>query len=93
MSDTSKSMEKIVLSMGIGFLTIVGLFFFVIFNTLVGAIAGWIVGLFFGDTILGILAQLGVKGVTMWQFGAFLGFIGGFLKTKTTVIKSKLSDD
>ena len=61
-----------------------GIFLFVIFGTLLGAVAGWIVGLVFSDTILGVLAQLGVKGITMWQFGAFMGFVGGFLKTKVS---------
>jgi hypothetical protein len=49
-----------------------------------GAFAGWVVGLFFADTILGIAGQLGIRNVTMWQLGAFLGFVGGFLKTKVT---------
>lgn len=61
-----------------------GVFLMVIFGTLMGAVAGWIVGLFFGETILSILGQLGVRNVTMWQFGAFMGFVGGFLKTKVT---------
>lgn len=59
-----------------------GNFLFVIFGTLLGAVAGWIVGLFFGETILGILAQMGIHSITMWQFGAFMGFVGSFLKTK-----------
>lgn len=61
-----------------------GVFFFVILGTLMGGLAGWTVGLVFGDTILGIFAQLGIKGVTMFQIGAFLGFVGGFLKTKVS---------
>lgn len=65
-------------------LAISGIFFFVIIGTLFGALAGWTVGLVFGDTILGILSQIGIRNVTMWQFGAFMGFIGGFLKTKVT---------
>ena len=69
-------------------LTIGGIFLFVIFGTLMGAIAGWVVGLFFGDTILGILQQLDITDISMWQYGAFMGFVGGFLKTKTTVSKT-----
>ena len=61
-----------------------GIFFFVIINTFMGGLAGWVVGLVFGETILSILAQLGIHGVTMFQFGAFMGFVGGFLKTKVT---------
>lgn len=61
-----------------------GIFMFVIFGTLLGGVAGWIVGLFFADTILGIASQLGIKNVTMFQLGAFMGFFGGFLKMKVT---------
>lgn len=65
-------------------ITIGGLFFLIVLNTLMGSLAGWVVGLFFGDTILGILGQLGVHNIVMWQYGAFMGFTGGFLKTKVT---------
>lgn len=73
---------------GLGLLTFLGvsafLVFFIIAGTLFGAIGAWVVGYFFGDTILGILGQLGVHHVTMWQFGAFLGFVGGFFQPVTT---------
>lgn len=69
-----------------------GIFFFVIFGTLLGGVAGWTVGLIFGETILGIVGQLGVHNITMFQFGAFMGFVGGFLKTKVTAtVESKKS--
>lgn len=42
-------------------------------------IFGWIVGWFFGETFLAIFAQIGITGFSMWQIGAFLGFIGSFL--------------
>lgn len=77
-------MEKLATAFGGVALAIGGIFFFVIFGTFLGALSGWIVGLVFGDTILGILGQIGIKGVTMFQFGAFMGFVGGFLKTKVT---------
>ena len=77
-------MEKMATAFGAIALGIGGIFFFVIFGTLLGGIAGWIVGLVFSDTILGILAQIGIKNVTMFQFGALMGFVGGFLKTKVT---------
>ncbi len=77
MDGMAKAFGGVALAMG-------GIFFFVIFGTLLGGIAGWIVGLVFGETILGIIGQLGVHNVTMFQFGSFLGFIGGFLKTKVT---------
>lgn len=71
-------------------LAVGGIFLLVILGTLFGALAGWIVGLVFGDTILLIAAKLGIDGIAMWQFGAFLGFVGGFLKTKVTAeVKAK----
>ena len=72
-----------------GFAALGGIFVFAMISPLFGGIAGWVVGLFFGDTILGILGQLGVHNVTMFQFGAFMGFVGGFLKTKVTAQISK----
>lgn len=69
----------------VAFLFVPFMFFFAIsLATVFGAIGGWFIGLFFGNTILGILSQLGVHNVAMWQFGAFLGFVGGFFKTSVT---------
>lgn len=59
------------------FLTIFGC----ILSTLAGGISAWIVGLFFEDTILGVFATLGIKGLSMFQIGAFLGFVAGFFKS------------
>ena len=53
-------------------------------NVFIGALFGWVVGLFFGNTILGILAQIGISGISMWQFGAFLGFIASFFRNMIT---------
>lgn len=66
--------------MGVAFLGLLG----VVLGTLFGAIGGWFVGLFFGEIILGVLAKIGLTGVTMWEFGATLGFVGGFFKTIVT---------
>lgn len=54
----------------------------VILGTFFGGVAGWIVGLFFTDTIMQTLNRIGVDtmGMTMWQLGATLGFISGFFK-------------
>lgn len=53
-----------------------------ILGVLFGAFAGWVVGLFFAETILGFLSRMGmdIAGLAMWQVGAALGFIGGFFK-------------
>lgn len=64
-----------------------GLVFLVpILGVLFGAFSGWVVGLFFTDTILGFLARLGVDtdGLAVWQVGAAMGFLGGFLKTSVS---------
>jgi len=45
---------------------------------LMGALFGWVTGWFFGSTILGIMNDLGISGYSMWQLGAFLGFVGSF---------------
>jgi hypothetical protein len=56
------------------------------FNALMGAVAGWTVEIFWGDTILRTLRSVGLPaGTTMWQLGATLGFVGSFLRTRTTV--------
>lgn len=68
---------------GIFFFGLIVAFIAPIISTLFGAFAGWIVGLVFEDAIMGFLARIWVKveGLTMWQLGAALGFIGGYLKT------------
>lgn len=56
-----------------------------VIGTLFGAVIGWVVGLFFGKAILGVLACIGIKGFSMWQIGAALGFIGGFFTRKVNI--------
>ena len=56
-----------------------------VISTFFGAVIGWFVGLFFGKAILGILACVGIKGFSMWQIGAALGFIGGFFTRKINI--------
>lgn len=59
-------------------------------STFFGGVAGWIVGLAFEDInlgILGILAQLGITNVTMFQVGAFLGFVTSFLTENIKISK------
>lgn len=56
-----------------------------VISTLFGAVIGWVVGLFFGKAILGVLACIGIKGFSMWQIGAALGFIGGFFTRKVNI--------
>lgn len=44
----------------------------------IGALFGWVIGCFFSATFLGLLSQIGITGFSMWQIGAFLGFVGSF---------------
>ena len=81
-------MDDFIKGLGLALVAAGGIFLFVILGTCLGAVAGWLVGLVFSDTILGILDQLNIRGIAMWEFGAFMGFVGGFLKTKTTVSAS-----
>lgn len=58
------------------------LFFAPLIGVLGGAFVGWVVGLFFADTIYAFFAAVGINaaGLAMWQIGASLGFIGGFFR-------------
>jgi presenilin-like A22 family membrane protease len=55
-------------------------------GTLLGAFTGFVVGLFFEESILDFLHRAGVNtiGLPLWQVGASMGFLGGFLKTSVT---------
>ena len=70
----------------LGNLVLVAGFMFLgcVLGTLFGAFAGWVVGLFFGKTILSFFAALGITGFKMWQIGAVLGFVGGFFRSSST---------
>lgn len=68
--------------------------FLMVLNVLFGAISGWLIGLFFGNTIIGVLDCVGISGFSMWEIGAFMGFIAGFFRKMITfnsnkVLKSK----
>ena len=67
--------------MAVGFVMLI--IVMVILGTFFGGVAGWIVGLFFTDTIMQTLNRIGVDtmGMTMWQLGATLGFVSGFFKS------------
>ena len=66
-------------------ITVGVVFFFALpFVTLLSGCAAWIVGLFFGDTILGVLAKFGIHGISMWEIGVTLGFLGSFVKSSCT---------
>lgn len=74
-------MDKSVKIFGTAVLFLGALVFVIPLATTFGAVAGYIVGLFFGDTILSVVGKMGLHDVTMWQLGACAGFFGGFLRT------------
>ena len=71
---------------------VVGLFFFFpLLATFIGYWVGWVVGMFFEETIRNVLLSFGVdsSNYTIAQLGATLAFIGSFFKsTNTTSTKS-----
>jgi hypothetical protein len=77
---------KLLIAIGTVCAAFLGILIVAPLSTLFGAVAGWAVGLFFGGTVLGLLGQVGVHDVTMWQVGAFLGFLAAFFKN--TQVKS-----
>ena len=56
----------------------------VLLHVILSAIFSWVIGLFFGEAILGILAQIGISGYSMWQIGAFIGFVASFFSKYIT---------
>ncbi len=49
-------------------------------GALIGGVCGLIVSVFFGNAILAVAHHF-APGVTMWQLGAFLGFVSAFFRT------------
>lgn len=56
-------------------------------ETFFAGVGAWIIGWFFGDTILGIFAQLGISNVSMFDLGLFLGFISSLLHVSVSLKK------
>ncbi len=77
-------MEKSIAAIIVGILATAGIVILIPLGTLFGAVCGSIVGWFFGDSILYVTDLLGLHNVTMWQYGAFLGFTGGFFRTSVS---------
>lgn len=77
--------EKLAEVFGSGIMFAAGLIVLAPIGTAFGALAGWTTGMIFGQTILGVLGKLGLHDVAMWQIGATAGFLGVYLRTKTSV--------
>lgn len=83
------TLETVTKIVGAGVLFVAALIVVAPLNALAGAIAGWTVELFWGDAILRTLRAVGLPDrVSMWHLGATLGFVGSFLRTRTTVSKA-----
>lgn len=74
-------MENLAKIFGGVLLTICALLPLLCASTLVGAVAGWAVGLFFQGSFDRVLPQIGIH-ASLWDIGAVSGFFGGFLRTK-----------
>ena len=64
---------------------VVGPLLLVVFHVLIGAISGWFIGLFTGDSFLEILSKIGITNCTMWEFGVFMGFLSSFFRNFLTL--------
>jgi len=67
--------------LGVGVLLLVGS----LVGAFFGMIGGWIVGWAFDETMQKLLVNvLGLKDVVMWELGAMMGFVGGFIRSSTS---------
>lgn len=61
---------------------------FILFIPTICALAigfsAWLAGLFVGDEVLKVLSIVGIKTLTMWDIGCFVGFFGGLVYNKPT---------
>lgn len=55
-----------------------------ILGTALGALAGWVVGIFFAETMATVMLAIFGATVEVWQLGAFLGFVGGYVRSIQT---------
>jgi hypothetical protein len=83
-------MEPLAKVGGIVFLGLGLLFVAPIIAVFFGALSGWIIGLVFTGEVMKVLSRFGVDtvGLSMWELGAGLGFVGSFFKSSFTAKKS-----
>ncbi|NBX86328.1 MAG: hypothetical protein EBQ80_03680 [Proteobacteria bacterium] len=74
-------------------LVLIFMFILPLFGAAIGYFCGWVVSLVFNDIILSTLARMGMKtdGLFLSHLGATLGFVGGFLKSSTSISTDKKS--
>jgi hypothetical protein len=76
----------------IGIVAIIGAVALIFFSPLMGALSGmfaaWVFNMFFPHTMAALLAWFGWK-LSASQFGAAIGFVGGFLKSTSSSSSSK----
>ncbi len=81
------TMKDLLVVIGGAVVVVGGLIVLPMLGAFFGGVGGWLVGIAFGDAILGTLAACGIKGLSMWQLGVTLGFLSGYFKSSTTVNK------
>lgn len=78
-------MDKIFEVFGAVVVMAVMLFIVALLGTLLGAGAGWAVGMVFGQTFAIALAHVGIADMQLWQVGAVLGFVSVFFSRHVRV--------
>jgi hypothetical protein len=53
-------------------------------STIMGYCCGWMVGIFFEETVANVMLALGSPKVAMTEIGAACGFVGGFFRSTST---------
>ena len=65
-----------------------------VLGTAVGAFTGWVVGLTpLGPAVIKIWFSLTGVECELWELGAFLGFVSGFVKGIVTIKKKERGDE
>ena len=81
--------EKLVALLSFSIVFCAALLIMALLACAVGWLGGWTVSLFFNDTILSVLAQFGLRNVTLPELGCTGGFVSAFFRTHTTLRKEK----
>lgn len=88
----NKVVNNILITIGAVVAVAFGLFLGSIASTFVGIVGGFFVGIFFEGMILDVISRFGlnVEGLTLWQLGGAIGFVGSFFKAfQTNTNKAK----
>lgn len=77
-------MEKISIAVVAGLIVLFAVWAGCLLGAAGGALAGWIVSFVFDDTFHTFFTQMGLPNIALWQYGAFIGFTGGFFRSPSS---------